>query len=408
MRGLIVVAAGMMVLGRAAGPARAQDEFEPDNTLAAAQEITNGVTQVRSIHVAGDTDWVKFRVTGSGAENVRLETAGSGYGDTVVWLYKGSGGLVASDDDSGLGKYSLATADYLAPGTYYIKVQEYGHDAPIPSYMLQVEWTTVVIAADRYERDDTMRTSKLIANGQIQSRTIHRPGNVDWAKIRIGGDGAANLKVETSGTGGDTQMWLYQTDGTRLAYNNNSGVGNFSKIQVESLPRGTYLVKIQEYGNDHPIAAYALKATWTETNRMWPAEIDGPITWLHTDVTEWPVTASMTASVGDGKIRFPYDKANVWPGISAVGATVNANPWVIVKWTDGRWYAATFEWLRPGQTSKPMGVLDGSLGDHIKVAPLNRWRPRSGERFGILVSGLARSTQRNVQERSNVSMVTWP
>ena len=55
-----------------------------------------------------------------------------------------------------------------------------------------------------------------------------------------------------------------------------------------------------------------------------------------------------------------------------------------------------------------MGVLDGSLGDHIKVAPLNRWRPRSGERFGIMVSGLARSTQRNVQERSNVSMVTWP
>ena len=408
MRGLIVVAAGMMVLGLAAPAARAQgDAYEPDNTLATAKEITNGVTQIRSIHAGGDTDWVKFQVTGSGAENVRLETAGSGYGDTVVWLYKGSGGLVASDDDSGLGKYSLITANYLAPGTYYIKIQEYGNDAPIPSYMLQVEWTTVVIAADDYERDDTMRTAKLMSNGRVQARTIHRPGNVDWAKIRIGGDGAANLKVETAGPVGDTQMWLYKTDGTRLAYNNNSGVGNFSKIKVASLPRGTYLVKVQEYGNDYPLAAYTLKATWTETNRMWPAEIDGPITWLHTDVTEWPVTASMSASVGGGMIRFPYDKANVWPGVMIDGGAVNANPWVIVKF-EGRWYAATFEWLRPGQVSKPMGVLDGSRGDHIKVPPLNRWRPRSGERFGIMVSGLARSSQRNVLERSNVSMVTWP
>ena len=75
---------------------------------------------------------------------------------------------------------------------------------------------------------------------------------------------------------------------------------------------------------------------------------------------------------------------------------------------NGQWYAATFEWLRQGQTSKPKGVLDGSMGDHIKVPPLNRWRPRSGERIGLMVSGLARTKMRNVQERSNVSMVTWP
>ena len=134
-----------------------------------------------------------------------------------------------------------------------------------------------------------------------------------------------------------------------------------------------------------------------------PAEIDGPIHWLHTNVSSWPVTSSMSASVG-GTISFPYSKATVWPAVDGV----NANPWVIVKWTDGKWYAATFEWLRKGQTSKPRGVLDGSMGDHIKVSPLNRWRPHSGERFGIMVSGLARTQTRNVKERTNISMVTWP
>ena len=146
--------------------------------------------------------------------------------------------------------------------------------------------------------------------------------------------------------------------------------------------------------------------TSTGTNTVdasYPAEIDGPIHWLHTNVSSWPVTSSLHASVGS-TISFPYSKANVWPAVDGV----NANPWVIVKWTDGKWYAATFEWLRKGQTSKPKGVLDGSMGDHIKVSPLNKWRPHSGERFGIMVSGLARTQTRNVKERTNISMVTWP
>ena len=131
--------------------------------------------------------------------------------------------------------------------------------------------------------------------------------------------------------------------------------------------------------------------------------ISGPITWLHTDVSDWAVTASLQASVSGGAINVPYSKARVWPAVDGV----NANPWVIVN-LNGQWHAATFEYLRHGQTSKPVGVLDGSKGDHIKVSPLNRWRPRSGERIGLMVSGLARGGMRNVRERSNIVMVTWP
>ena len=135
----------------------------------------------------------------------------------------------------------------------------------------------------------------------------------------------------------------------------------------------------------------------------WPSEITGSIRWLHTDVSSWPVTASLTASVGGSTINFPYSKASVWPVVDGV----NANCWVFVK-LNGQWYAATFEWLRRGQTAKPKGVLDGSMGDHIKVSPLSSWRPKKGERIGIMVSGLARTQMRSVRERSNVYMVTWP
>ena len=42
------------------------------------------------------------------------------------------------------------------------------------------------------------------------------------------------------------------------------------------------------------------------------------------------------------------------------------------------------------------------------MSPLSSWEPSSGERFGLMVSGLVRGGLSNVKERSNVSMVTWP
>ena len=238
----------------------------------------------------------------------------------------------------------------------------------------------------------------------------------DWAKFTIGEAGAHNVRIETSGRSGDTQLWLYKQSssgtsaGKAIAYNNNGGSGNFDRIQLSSLAAGTYYVRVQEYGNNGTIPTYALRVSWTAApyDRRFPLEIDGPITWLHHDVSDWPVTASMTASISDGSIQFPYSKANVWPARPIPKTTGNGNVWAIVKWRDGKWYAATFEWLRFGQTSKPVGVLDGSKGDHFKKPPLSSWRPSKGERFGIMVSGLARSSVRNVEERSNVVMVTWP
>ena len=151
-------------------------------------------------------------------------------------------------------------------------------------------------------------------------------------------------------------------------------------------------------------AADGATTTAGATTAGFPAEIDTKIHWLHTDVSGWAQTAALSASIGGDTINLSYNQAKVWPAVDGV----NANPWVFVKWTDGQWYAATWEYLRSGQTSKPKAVLSGAMGDHIKVAPLSSWRPHSGERIGLMVSGLARSNLRNVKERSNVVMVTWP
>ena len=130
----------------------------------------------------------------------------------------------------------------------------------------------------------------------------------------------------------------------------------------------------------------------------------GSVVWLDTNVSGWPQTASLNAGVSGNSMVLNYDKANVWPAKSAGGATVNANAWIFVN-QGGTWYGATWEWLRPGQTSKSASSVEGG---HIKKSPLNNFRPKSGETYGFMVSGLARTSTRNVEERSNVDMVRWP
>ncbi len=133
------------------------------------------------------------------------------------------------------------------------------------------------------------------------------------------------------------------------------------------------------------------------------------VVWLDTDVSGWSMAATLNASVGGGMINLPYDKANVWPTTStraSDGGPINGNCWVFVR-VNGTWHAATFDWMRTGQAAKAATAVRGT-GGHIPHAPLNTWTPRSGERYGFMVSTPARTDDRTINERSNVSMVTWP
>jgi hypothetical protein len=121
-------------------PARPGDAYEPDNSRAAAKTIANGQTQFRSIHRAGNADWAKFTIGAGGARNLRIDTAGAG-GDLEMWLYKGNGQLVAYDDDSGPGRYPRLAVATLNRGTYFIKLQEKGHDGTLPFFSLAARWT---------------------------------------------------------------------------------------------------------------------------------------------------------------------------------------------------------------------------------------------------------------------------
>lgn len=246
------------------------DSFESDNTAAAARVIANGEVQERSIHVANDEDWAVFTVGNPGATDLQIETAGV-IGDTVIFLFgpNNSTTQIATNDDFGTGKFSRINLSSLATGTYFIRVISFGQSSTISAYTLRASWTegTITQPGDSFEPDDTPAAARTIANGQTQNRSIHVVGDVDWVRFVVGTNGATNVRVQTSGVAGDTEMWLYGPNSftSQLDYNDDAGGGTFSQISRASLPAGTYYIKVGEFGGDRTIPSYALTVGWTES-----------------------------------------------------------------------------------------------------------------------------------------------
>ena len=207
----------------------------------------------------------------------------------------------------------------------------------------------------------------------------------------------------------DHGLLIRELNGGALYGTANVGVtGSYARKVTDSGRKFIYY-HFDQNGKVDANAIAALKAvakpqaeTPVQPSGDWPAELKD-VVWLHANVRNWKQTATISgANVSNGTISFPYDKANVWPvATSGVGKGTNANVWAFVP-IDGVWYAATWEWLNKGQTSKPAGCLyhTGGKGDHFKVKPLSDWVAKPGDQIYLMVSGHARASGRTVSERS--------
>ncbi len=117
---------------------------------------------------------------------------------------------------------------------------------------------------DAYEPDGSSGTASLINPGS-QNHTICDSQDEDWVRFTLGAPAAVTL--ETSGPNGDTEMWLYNSALTQIDYDDQSGAGNFSKIErtcgVDELPAGTYYLKVDEWLQNSHIDAYSITFSTT-------------------------------------------------------------------------------------------------------------------------------------------------
>lgn len=247
--------------GAGGGASGGGDFFEPDNTSFTAKTIELNTQQSRSISPIQDVDYARFTLPN--AANIEIATAGVA-GDTRLFLYDNSLNQVAFNDDAGSGYFSRITRTNVPAGTYYALIDEYGNDAAIPSYQLSLQATLLGTSGDDFEPDDQADRAKKISAGERQIRSIGRAGDLDYAYFSL--TQPSEVVIETSGTSGDTRMWLSSSSLSSIEFNDDGGAGLFSRIDRlttdnDQLPAGTYYVLVNEYSNAQQIDFYNLDLT---------------------------------------------------------------------------------------------------------------------------------------------------
>jgi M6 family metalloprotease-like protein len=114
---------------------------------------------------------------------------------------------------------------------------------------------------DQYEPDNNSGQATTIYSGISQTHSIIPATDEDWVSFIL--TDTSDLTIETSGTSGDTRMWLYNSNLTQIEYDDDDGTGSFSKITQTGLGAGTYYAKIDEYNNDAEISSYNLTAEFS-------------------------------------------------------------------------------------------------------------------------------------------------
>lgn len=132
------------------------------------------------------------------------------------------------------------------------------------------------------------------------------------------------------------------------------------------------------------------------------------VDWMDNDPSSWPVNDELySVSISGRTINVPHSKAGKWPLAYPFGdsTTAEGTAWIFV-YKNNRWKAATFDFLRPGQTSKGTDNITDACG--ALRGELSNFTPTAGQLYGFMITGIARSGYtNNIQERSNVVMQTW-
>ncbi|HIE10220.1 MAG TPA: hypothetical protein EYP62_01235, partial [Kiritimatiellae bacterium] len=220
------------------------DEYEPDDSWAAASAVCDGRLQFRSLP-SGDQDWVYFDLAQT--SDVRVTAVGAT--GIVVTLYDSSLTAIAAASPS---PFTVLTRSNMAPGRYYAALTATG-TAAVGRYALHFG---ILNLRDGYEPDDSSANASLIQPGRRQHHTFYPSGDQDWATFTL--TNSAYVEILTLGEiDGDTILWLYDAGLNPVASNDDESSYTYYSYLATQLNAGQYFIRLKEYSDD-PLEAYSL------------------------------------------------------------------------------------------------------------------------------------------------------
>ncbi len=325
-----------------ATPTPVGDSFEPDNTPEQASDRRNDSHSIDPVGDVDWITFTfdepsQFQAITYGAAGATGDTEMWFYDQNLSLLaYDDDSG---TDYFSSITRL-CAEGNSVAPGRYYIKIAEYGNDDTIESYEFMMvdepcpaatstpthtptatatftptpthtptatatftptpthTLTPTVVPTqgptatftptptntprpdtrDSHEPDDSHEDAAPISPGTSQTHSIDPPGDEDWVRFSLAD--ASAVTIATSGTEGDTKMWLYD-NALNLIDENDDSNGRFAAIDrtcgFEALPAGDYYVKVAEYSGDATIDQYVISYTRSACTSVAPRRVFLPL-----------------------------------------------------------------------------------------------------------------------------------
>jgi len=167
-------------------------------------------------------------------------------------------------------------------------------------------WTVAFAPAqDSFEPDDDWPQAKAIWTGSPQPRSIDPVGDQDYATFTL--PTTCSVFIETSGSGGDTVMWLYDANRNQIEFNDDidPAINRYSRIDrlcgTDPLPAGTYYVRVREFNSDETLLSYGLQVIISScTSRDIHVDDDAP-------GDPGPGDPAVSDPLEDGTPEHPFD-----------------------------------------------------------------------------------------------------
>jgi cysteine-rich repeat protein len=249
----------------------AEDEAAGNGTFAQADvnpvQLSGGAHITGSIGTVGDKDIHKLTLASSAV--VRFETLNPTFVDcsvgmtTTLRVYSAAGMQLYTDNQTGILACSALVVN-LAAGSYYVQVEEFGNNALVPSYVLEVDvqadaGAEVEPNGTQIEANDlSSNASDFFVFGDHQA-----VADVDFYAVMVPDEHSLRIEVIEGGAetcesnGVDSQIALFNAAGVQIDIDNDTGRGFCSLIDgtgstpldmgAHKLPGGLYYIRVASF-----------------------------------------------------------------------------------------------------------------------------------------------------------------
>jgi hypothetical protein len=224
---------------------------EPNNTPAGSTPMACGLVAEGRIAVALDSDWYTFTL--NQAATLVANTGGAQIGptlqDSTLTLWDAAGTTqLAFDDDAGPGLFARLVVP-LPAGTYHLAVAGYAQS--VGRYTLAIDCALGGAATipEAAEPNNTVATATQFGCNFTGNGDIAQSGDSDYWLFTVT-QNARLVVTNGPGTTGialtDPTLTLRRLDGTQIAFDDDSGPGLYSLLDVE-VAQGSYVIDARGY-----------------------------------------------------------------------------------------------------------------------------------------------------------------